>query len=141
MTAPLQIGIYKSRHLIKSYICQEKTSDILPHIFKKIDKKYDIKHLYYAKGPGSFMAIKISYIFLKSYAIVKNIPLMAVDGFYFNGNSPIKSIGKIYFVKEEDNIILDKINKREIKSFELPKVIKENDFSLDSTPLYILPAV
>jgi len=87
------------------------------------------------------MAIKISYVFLKSYSIVKNIPLMAVDGFYFNNNSPIKSIGKMYFIKEEDNIILDTIKPKNIEGFKLPEKIKKDDFSIDSTPLYILPAV
>ncbi len=87
------------------------------------------------------MSIKISYIFLKSYSIVKNIPLKAADGFYFNNNSPIKSIGKMFFIKDGDNIILDTIKQNKPAAFKLPEVLKKDDFSLDSTPLYILPAV
>jgi len=137
----LLVGIYKNNTLIYKYDTYEKTSEALPDIFRQIAKKYDITSLLYAKGPGSFMAIKISYIFLKSYSIVKNIPFMAVDGFYFNNNSPIKSIGKMYFVKEDNNITLDIIRKRELNDFQLPKILNKDDFSLDTTPLYVLPAV
>ncbi len=141
MTAPLLVGVYKNSILTKQYATDERTSEILPKIFKEIDEKYAIKSLFFAKGPGSFMSIKISYIFLKSYSIVKNIPLKAVDGFYFNNNSPIKSIGKMFFIKDGDNIILDTIKESKLTMFKLPEVLKKDDFSLNSTPLYILPAV
>ncbi len=113
----------------------------MPLIFKEIEKDYQVLSIFYAKGPGSFMSIKVSYVFLKSYALVKNIPLFATDGFYFNDNAPIKALGKMFFIKEGDNITFDKITPKREGVFKLPKFLKEEDFSLNSLPLYILPAV
>ncbi len=113
----------------------------MPKIFKEIEELYEIKKLYYAKGPGSFMAIKVSYVFLKSYAIAKDIDLKAAEGFYFNNNSPIKALGKTYFVKEENNIILDTITVKKEGEFSLPTSLNDADFTEDNLPLYILPAV
>ncbi len=110
-------------------------------IFKEIEEKYRVLSIFYAKGPGSFMAIKVSYVFLKSYAIVKNIPLFATDGFYFNGNLPIKAMGKMFFIKEGDNITFDKITPKREGVFKLPKILTEEDYSKNSLPLYMLPAV
>jgi hypothetical protein len=87
------------------------------------------------------MAIKISYIFLKSYALVKNILLKAVDGFYFSNNQPIKAIGKMYFIKKGNNIILDSILPNKMTEFKLPTILEDKVFSINCTPLYILPAV
>ncbi len=87
------------------------------------------------------MAIKISYIFLKSYAITKGINLKATDGFYFNDNSPIKALRKTYFIKEENNIILDTITVKKEGEFSLPTSLNDTDFTEDNLPLYILPAV
>ncbi len=141
LTTPLLIGLYKNKILFKYYSSIEKTSTELPKIFKKIDRDYNIIELYYAKGPGSFMAIKISYIFLKSYAIVKNILLKAIDGFYFNNNMPIKAIGKMCFIKKGDNIILDLAPQDKLTEFMLPDILRNEDFSVNCAPLYILPAV
>lgn len=87
------------------------------------------------------MAIKVSYVFLKSYSIAKNIIFKAVDGFYFNNNAPIKALGKTYFVKEGNNIILDTITPKKNGEFYLPKSLNHKDFSDDTLPLYVLPAV
>lgn len=135
------LGLYKNNKLFKTYRSFEKTSEILPKIFKEIEELYEIKKLYYAKGPGSFMAIKVSYVFLKSYAIAKDIDLKAAEGFYFNNNSPIKALGKTYFVKEENNIILDTITVKKEGEFSLPTSLNDADFTEDNLPLYILPAV
>ncbi len=135
------MGLYKNDKLFKTYRSFEKTSEILPKIFKDIEKLYTINKIYYAKGPGSFMAIKVSYVFLKSYAIAKNIKLKAADGFYFNNNSPIKALRKTYFIKEENNIILDTITLKKDVEFLLPTSLNDMDFSEDNLPLYILPAV
>jgi len=135
------MGLYREGKLFKSYKSDKKTTVILPEIFQKITSLYDITALYYAKGPGSFMAIKVSYVFLKSYAIAKNITLKAVDGFYFNNNAPIKALGKTYFVKEGNNITFGTMTLKKNGEFHLPKSLNHQDFSDDILPLYILPAV
>ena len=64
LTSPIKIGVYENSKLIESIESEEKSSDILPLIFKDLQEKYRLKKLFYANGPGSFMAIKVAYIFL-----------------------------------------------------------------------------
>ena len=141
--SPLKVGVYKDSKLIKSYIKDEKTSDILPTVFKEILDEFDLSAIYMANGPGSFMAIKVSFVFLKTISITKKIPLFGCDGFFFNQNSPIKAVGNRFFMKK-NGTILAKIfdgNKEDIKPFELPPFLDKTIFKEDVEPLYVLPAV
>ena len=63
LSTPIQIGIYENGNLIDTIISDKKSSDILPIIFDDIFKNYKVEKLFYANGPGSFMAIKVAYIF------------------------------------------------------------------------------
>jgi tRNA A37 threonylcarbamoyladenosine modification protein TsaB len=141
LSSPILIGIYEDKKLIETISTDEKTSEVLPKIFEEILKKYNVKNLFYAKGPGSFMAIKITYIFLKSISILKKIPLFATDAFYFNKNQPIKAIGKLFFVKIASNIETRKLEKVTTSSFELKDVLEYDEFDKDTTPLYAIGAV
>ena len=120
---------------------EEKSSEVLPLIFKKLLNKYDVSQLLYAKGPGSFMAIKVAYIFLKSLSILKKIPFFATDAFKFNENAPIKAMGKLYFVKMEQEIKTQKLEVAPKGDFTLPNVLDYNEFSTNTTPLYMIGAV
>lgn len=118
------------------------TSDILPIIFEEILNKYDIDNIYYVNTPGSYMAIKVAYVFLKTLSIVKNIPLKACSGFEFNGNSPIKALGKKYFINDENGVKVDFLdNNCTISDFKLPEVLESINFSDETLPIYNLPAV
>lgn len=141
LSSPIQIGVYKDGELVRTVVSQEKSSEILPKIFDELSKEYVIKGLYYANGPGSFMAIKVAYIFLKSMSILKNIPLLATDAFYFNKNQPIKAIGKLYFVKVSSEIKTQKLETAPEVSFMLPNVLEYNEFSTAASPLYAIGAV
>lgn len=141
LSSPILIGIYENNNLIDSIITQEKSSDVLPKIFEKLFQEYKIEKLFYANGPGSFMAIKIAYIFLKSISILKNIPLFATDAFYFNKNNPIKAIGKLYFVKISSKIITQKLETVPDANFVLPSELDYNEFSTITAPLYMIGAV
>jgi len=143
LSSPLQVGIYENGSLVETIQSEKKSSEVLPDIFQDILQKYSLNALYYANGPGSFMAIKIAYIFLKTISVVYSVPLYAADAFYFNGNQPIKAIGKLHFVK------IQPTNKIETKPFDqpvancfsLPKILNKNDFTTDSSPMYIIGAV
>ncbi len=87
------------------------------------------------------MAIKITYIFLRTLSITKNIELFACDGFGFNNNSPIKAMRKMYFVKKNGTISTQFFEKEPSCEFVLPETIELEKFSKDIEPLYILPAV
>ena len=136
---PLKIGIYRDNILVETIEKEGLTSDILPEIFDELLKKYEIKNLIYSKGPGSYMSIKLAYIFFKTLQITKNLSFLATDGFYFNQNQPIKAVGNSYFVKKEGIITLEK-NLKE-GQFHLPTKLNLEDFSNDVAPLYVLKAV
>lgn len=141
LSSPLLIGVYENGTLIDNVSSNEKSSEILPVLFEEIFQKYSVEKLFYANGPGSFMAIKVSYIFLKSLSILKDIPLYATDAFYFNQNTPIKAIGKLCFVKVDSKIITKKFAEVPESKFILPDVLRYEDFSTSTSPNYSIGAV
>jgi len=141
LTSPILIGIYEDKKLIKSIESDKRSSEVLPLLFKEILTSYKVEKLFYANGPGSFMAIKVAYIFLKSLSILKKIPLFATDAFYFNNNEPIKAIGKLHFVKVASEIKTQKLETVPESLFRVPDVLDYNEFSTTSTPLYMIGAV
>jgi len=141
LSSPIQIGIYENGKLIETIESSERSSDVLPLLFRDILQKYSVEKLFYANGPGSFMAIKVAYIFLKSLSILKNIPLFATDAFTFNNLAPIKAIGKLHFVKIASEIKTQKLETVSEAVFRLPDVLDYNEFSTTSTPLYMIGAV
>ena len=139
---PLLIGVYKNKQLTKEYKLDGKTSDLLPSLFEKILKEFDIKRINYVNSPGSYMAIKVAYIFLKTISIIKDIELMSCNGFEFNQNSPIKALGKKYFKQDKNGIKVDFLEKNDIiRDFKLPKNIDKINFNKQTLPIYNLPAV
>lgn len=110
-------------------------------MFKTILKEFNCARVFFARGPGSFMAIKITYIFLRTLSIVEDIELYATDGFYFNDNKPIRAMQKLYFVKENDTITTELFGLEQKSEFNLPQIIEIEKFSKNIDPLYILPAV
>ncbi len=141
LSTPIYIGIYENNQCIQQIQSEEKSSEILPVLFEQINQKYEIEKLFYANGPGSFMAIKVAYLFLKTISIVKKIPLLATDAFYFNANHPIKAIGKLYFVKINEDIVTQKFDTPQESVFQLPKILDESQFTNIATPLYKIGAV
>jgi tRNA A37 threonylcarbamoyladenosine modification protein TsaB len=140
---PILVGIYQDNILIETISKEGKTSDVLPTIFNDILQKYNINNIFYVNGPGSYMAIKIAYIFLKTLCIVKNISFKATDGFNLNDNSPIKALGKKYFFKaQNDKIIIGSLSQNDkLKDFILPLVLTNINFSDNTIPSYNLPVV
>jgi len=143
---PIIVGIYQNDILIETVSKDGKTSDILPSLFDIIMKKYNVHEIYYVSGPGSYMAIKIAYVFLKTISIVKEIPLFAISGFDLNNNSPIKALGKKYFFRDDNKLDDDKIaikflNDEKVEPFTLPQKFDKIKYTDDTLPKYNLPAV
>uniref|UniRef100_UPI0040471522 hypothetical protein n=1 Tax=Aliarcobacter sp. TaxID=2321116 RepID=UPI0040471522 len=142
ITNPLLVGIYENKKLIKEYKLDGKTSDLLPTLFSSLLNDFDIKKIVYVNSPGSFMSIKVAYIFLKTISITKNIEFNACEGFLFNENSPIKALGKKYFIKDKNKIKVDFLEKDcIIRDFKLPMCIEKYNFNQETLPIYNLPAV
>jgi len=141
LTSPVIVGIYKDGELVERFESEKQSSDALPELFGRILEKYALSHLVYANGPGSFMAIKIAYLFLKTLSIVQGTKLLAADAFYFNGNQPLKAVGKLYFVKMASTVTTKKFETPVPANFRLPSQLNLNDFSDDTLPYYGIGAV
>ncbi|MBN2824769.1 MAG: hypothetical protein JXQ76_05565 [Campylobacterales bacterium] len=140
IASPLQLGIYQDGELIESLSSEQKTSEVLVSLIMQLLERYPISQILYTHGPGSYMAIKLTYIMLKTIEIVRNIEFVGVDAFSFNDNQPIKALGSLYFVKEEDKIMTKKFDEKIEQHFSLPQSIEHLTIS-DNKPLYIIPAV
>jgi len=141
IASPLLIGVYENSKLIETVESSGKSSEVLLKILTELSAKYDYQRLIYTSGPGSYMAIKLSYITLRSLEILKEIPFDACEAFELNENKPIKAMGKLYFIKEKNTIITKKFDEVLEQRFALPSMLSEVTLLDNNKPLYILPAV
>ncbi len=141
IASPLLLGVYRDGELIETIETKEKTSDILLKLLSELSDKYNYKRVIYTSGPGSYMAIKLTYITLRTLEILNNISFDACEAFTLNGNKPIKAMGKLYFVKENNTIITKKFDGVLEQRFALPSMLSEVTILENNKPLYILPAV
>ena len=137
----MQIGFYKENQLQKVSLLEGKTSDTLLPFLEETFKVYKINKIIYTNGPGSYMATKITYVLLKTLQIIKDIELEAVDAFSLNENKPIKALGKLYFVKEKENIITKKFDETIEQVFFMPKRLENLQYSKTIQPQYFIGAV
>jgi len=141
ISSPLLLGVYEDDKCIETISSELKTSEILlPTIMTLLDK-YAISKIIYTRGPGSYMAIKLTYIMLKTIEITRGIGCFGCSGFSLNGNQPIKAIGNLYFIKEKETIMTKKYEQPVNAPFALPQSIHDLVLDEESTPEYILPAV
>ena len=133
--------MYEDDSLIKTFSSDLKTSEILLPLVTDALNDYDISEIIYTRGPGSYMAIKLTYIMLKTIEIMKDIKCVGCSGFALNDNQPIKAIGNLYFIKEKETIITKKFEQPVNVVFTLPQSIQDLEIDEESTPEYILPAV
>jgi len=141
ISSPLLVGVYKDSILIDSFESEKKTSEILLPLIDKCIDKYPLSSIIYTRGPGSYMAIKLTYIMLKSIEIIRGIKCLGCSGFALNGGQPIKAIGNLYFIKEKETIITKKYEQPILVKFTLPQSIHDLALDEESTPEYLLPAV
>jgi len=141
IASPLLVGVYRDGILIKEISSDKKTSEILlPVIMEALDR-YPIERIIYTRGPGSYMAIKLTYIMLKTIEVVRDIPCYGCSAFTLNGGQPVKAIGNLYFIKEKETIITKKYEQPPVTKFTLPQRIHDLELDEESTPEYVLPAV
>ncbi len=141
ISSPLLIGVYENSKLIETVENAGKTSEVLLKILTELASKYDYKRVVYTSGPGSYMAIKLTYITLRSLEILKEIRFEGCEAFELNQNKPIKAMGKLYFIKEKHTIITKKFDEVLEQRFRLPSMLSEVTILDNNKPLYILPAV
>ena len=135
------IGVYEDGALIDTITSDSKTSEVLLPLLKTCLDTYDISRVIYTRGPGSYMAIKLTYIMLKTIEIIRGIECVGCSGFALNGGEPIKAIGNLYFIKEKETIITKKYEQPVNVEFTLPQSIHDLELDEESTPDYKIPAV
>jgi tRNA A37 threonylcarbamoyladenosine modification protein TsaB len=135
------VGLYEEGRLIKTVSSDLKTSEILLPLITDFLDQYNISRIIYTRGPGSYMAIKLTYIMLKTIEILRGIKCVGCSGFVLNGGQPIKAVGNLYFIKEKETIITKKYEQPVKVIFTLPQSIHDLELDEESTPEYILPAV
>lgn len=138
---PLLIGLYQKGKLVEKVVGREGeyTSRELPKLMEEILGRYHPIGFYYIRGPGSYMSIKLAYLFLKTLQIVYQIPFKGAEGFPFSENGVIKGIGNSCFIKKEGIIAIEK--GLEPGRFQLPTQLDYSLFKEETTPLYFLKAV
>lgn len=138
LSSPIKIGIYKNNTLLKEIESQEKASDFLISFFEELIKEFQIEAIIYTNGPGSFMGIKVTYLILKSIALVFGCEIYAVNGFELNDFKPIRANKNLSFVLENNDIVLKKVEACELF---LPKNLLNLNLSDDIIPNYVISAV
>jgi len=141
LSSPLLLGVYRDTTLIEKIESEKKTSEILLSLITEVMDRYPLSRIIYTRGPGSYMAIKLTYIILKTIEIIKKIPFEGCSAFALNGNKPVKAMGNLYFVKEKETIITKKFNQAIPQEFSLPFSLATLSIDEASTPNYVLPAV
>jgi len=141
IASPLQIGRYEDDYLVETVFLEGRASDGLLGVLEAMLDAYDIERILYANGPGSYMAIKLTYITLATLENVRGIPFAACSAFALNDHRPIRAMGALYFVKEKETIITQKIDENVPQEFGLPDYLGTLELEPEKTPLYILPAV
>ena len=141
-STPVLLGVYEGNELLESFYLEDKLSDSLLPKFREIYQKYpSINSLYFVRGPGSFMALKLIYLFAKTLEITKDFTLFGTHGFYFNQNSPIKAYGNSYFVFDKEITLKNFSKTPKMENYSLPQILDLSLFSSEIDPLYLLPAV
>ena len=107
----------------------------------RVMEEYPLSKIIYTRGPGSYMAIKLTYIILKTVETVKKIPFEGCSAFAVNDSRPIKAIGNLYFIKEGEVIRTQKFEQPIPQEFSLPASLETLTIDEASIPNYILPAV
>ena len=141
VTSPILAAVYEEGRCIQAFSREGKCSEVLPPLLHDILYSYKPEAIYYANGPGSFMAIKVAYVMAKTLSVSLGIPLYGTDAFAFNRGRPIKAVGSSCFVKKGGKISIERDCKEVIAPFSVPGYLDKRVFSDRSEPLYVLPAV
>ncbi len=137
----MQVGLYDEGYCIERYEIEGQTSEVLLPFIEKLLDTYQISRILYVNGPGSYMAIKLTYIMLRSIEMLRGIPFDGVSGFSLNGAKPIKAMGNLYFTKEKETIMTQKFDDKVKQEFWLPDDLSALSIEKENTPHYSLPAV
>ncbi|MDR1911972.1 MAG: glycoprotease [Helicobacteraceae bacterium] len=140
-TKPARLAVYnESGEALEFFEIDKPLSEGLFSIMKAIDIRFNIVKVLYARGPGSFMGLKLGYIFLKTFAFARDIPFLATDSFNLSGDRPILAHGKRRFVKKDKRIEIEIFDAPFEESLKPPNRLDITLFDDQTLPNYILDA-
>ena len=141
IAVPMQIGCYEDNRRTGTRTFEGRASEVLLGALEDLMAEFAVERIIYASGPGSYMAIKLTYITLATLETLRGIPFAGCSAFALNGGAPIRAMGQLYFVKEKETIITKKFDEHVPQEFGLPDYLGDLEIESENTPLYILPAV
>jgi len=141
ISIPLQVALYDNQKCIKRYKLDGRTSDVLLEKVEEIHSEYNISKIIYVNGPGSYMAIKLTYIMLRTIELISGTPFYGCSAFELNNNNPVRAMGSLYFIKEKETIITQKFDQKIEQEFWVPDNLSAVALAESNKPNYILPAV
>jgi len=141
IAVPIQLGMYREEKRMEIRLLEGQCSEVLLPELEKIMGSYRIKRVLYVNGPGSYMAIKLTYIMLKTLEMLRGVHFDGFSAFALNGGKPIKAMGSLYFTKEKETIMTQKFDHKVKQEFWLPDYLSALSLDEENRPHYILPAV
>lgn len=146
-------GVYVDG-VLKQSISKEGTAlECIIDTLAKIEKDYDIKRIIYANSPGSYMGLKVAYVTLKTYSMIKGCELLSVSGFELNNAGPIRASKQKSFVRclktpeqnsqpsQQEGDYLISLSDEPPAPFVLPLNLDSLHLSTDTLPVYFTQAV
>lgn len=141
-TRPMRLAVYdETGARIESHESDAPATESLYPLFKSIDDRYEITRLAYAKGPGSFMGLKLGYVFLQSFALARKLPFTAASSFALSGGNPVHAHGKRWFTQRGDQVGVQTFEVAPEASLLPPERIDFSVFEPACEPEYLMPAV
>jgi len=141
IASPLQLGLYHKEERVETLSVEGQTSEVLLPALQKWLDDFPVERCIYVNGPGSYMAIKLSYIMLRTLEMLRGISFYGVSAFELNGGKPVKAMGTLYFTKEKETIITQKFDEKVKQEFWLPYDLSALSLDKENIPRYSLPAV
>ncbi|MDR3347856.1 MAG: hypothetical protein LBN32_04505 [Helicobacteraceae bacterium] len=139
---PAKLAVYDDR-----FACIERLENALPlsewlyGAMKSIVQRYNVARVAYARGPGSFMGLKLGYLFMRSFSLAARIPFVAASSFDLTSGAPIKAHGKRWFVIKDGAIAIESFETPPADRLLLPDQLDMSMFSGAVLPEYVLNAV
>jgi hypothetical protein len=138
---PARLAVYNDDgDLLETFEIAAPLTEGLYPIARSIDDRYNIIRLLYARGPGSFTGLKLSYLFCKTFALARNIEFLAADSFALSGDRPILAHGRRRFVKNGGLIEIAASDEPFAEALLPPKTLDLRIFDDQTLPNYLLNA-
>lgn len=142
VTSPFQVAVYTLDGMQKEYYEGEgKASEELLFFVNTLVKRYCVKGLFFIRGPGSSMGIKMGYLAIMTLHHILECDVKGCDAFVFSHENYVRATRKSLFHKENDGTISLVHDIHKEGKISLPLELDVSLFSEDISPLYVLPAV